>query len=157
MARKKKRLRVRRRGYWRGPYTYRRRGKLIKVKRHYVPPTTFYIRDRGAPGRGRRVIGELEEEELRKHGYSVDKPARARRRALAKAVREDGAAKVWRRLHAQVIFRKGAPKGSKEARDRERFRKDRDWVKERYKPDLTPRAAIRAWRRMNPAERARRR
>lgn len=146
---------MRRRGYWRGPYTYRRRGKLIKVKRHYVPPTTFTIRDRGAPGRGRRVIEIEEPGELRKHGYGVWKSAQARRRALARAVREDGAETVWRRLHAQVVYRKNARKGSREYRAMLRFRGDREWVRERYRPDIAG-PARRAWMRMSPAERRRR-
>ena len=47
---------VHRRGYWRGPYTYRRGGKLIRVRRHYVPPTTYRRTDVGAPGKGSKKI-----------------------------------------------------------------------------------------------------
>ncbi|MBW2672007.1 MAG: hypothetical protein JRD89_01160 [Deltaproteobacteria bacterium] len=145
-------IRVRRKGYWRRGYV---RKDGVRVKRCYVPPATFLIRDRGKPGRGRRVIGRMEPGELRKHGYAINKSARARRLALGKAIREDGAATVWRRLHAQVILRKNARRGSAQARARARFEADRDWVAKKY-GGPTPSAAIRAWRRMSPAERARR-
>ena len=44
-------LKVKRKGYWRGPYTYTRNGKVINVKKSWVPETTFMTEDRGKPGR----------------------------------------------------------------------------------------------------------
>ena len=146
MARK---IRVRRRGYWRGPYVYRRRGKLIRVKRHYVGPTTYTRKDVGKPGKGPKLI-EVEPGKLKKYGYSTSKNAAARHRALRKAVKAYGAGKVWHMLHAQVIYRKRT-----QPKARRIFEADRDWVARHY-GGPTPKAAIRAWKRMSPRERARR-
>ena len=44
-------LKIKRKGYWRGPYNFMRNGKMIHVKKHWVPETTFMITDRGEPGR----------------------------------------------------------------------------------------------------------
>ncbi len=44
-------LKVKRKGYWRGPYTYSRNGKVITVKKSWVPETTYFTEDRGKPGR----------------------------------------------------------------------------------------------------------
>ena len=44
-------LKVRRKGYWRGPYNYSRNGKVINVKKTWVPETTFTTEDKGKPGR----------------------------------------------------------------------------------------------------------
>lgn len=44
-------LKVKRKGYWRGPYTYTRNGKVINVKKSWVPETTFMTEDKGKPGR----------------------------------------------------------------------------------------------------------
>jgi hypothetical protein len=105
-------IRVRRRGYYRrGHYRRTKTGRRVWVKGAYVPPTTYERVDIGKPGKGRKVIEIREPGELRKHGYSTRKSAVARRRALAKAVREDGATTVWRRLHAQYVLRKSARTG----------------------------------------------
>jgi hypothetical protein len=44
-------LKVKRRGYWRGPYTYTRNGKVINVKKSWVPEAIYMTKDRGKPGR----------------------------------------------------------------------------------------------------------
>ena len=44
-------LKVKRKGYWRGPYTYVRNGKVVNVKKSWVPETTFMTEDKGKPGR----------------------------------------------------------------------------------------------------------
>ena len=128
---------VHRRGYWRGPYTYRRRGKLIKVKRHYVKATSYRIRDVGARGRGPKRIPIEAEGALTRFGYGIHKSTRARRRALRRAIKEYGALTVWRRLHAQVQLREEAgvpgPKPRPGVEEAWRiFREDRDWVAERF-------------------------
>ena len=137
MARGK--ITVHRKGYWRGLYTYRRGGKTIHVKRHYVPPTTFTVRDRGAKGKGPKVI-LIKKGALTKHGYSTKKSARARHAALKKAIKEYGALSVYRKLMAQVILRKRQRGGAKKV-----FQEDAEWVKRNFKVDgfgsqLTPEA-----------------
>ena len=44
-------IKVKRKGYWRGPYTYTRNGKVINVKKSWVPETSFMTEDKGKPGR----------------------------------------------------------------------------------------------------------
>ena len=44
-------LKVKRKGYWRGPYTYTRNGKMIEVKRTWVSEATYMTEDKGKPGR----------------------------------------------------------------------------------------------------------
>ncbi len=44
-------LRVKRKGYWRKEYTYTRNGKVIKVKKSWIPETTYLTEDMGKPGR----------------------------------------------------------------------------------------------------------
>ncbi len=147
-----KRKTYRRKAYSRKAYTIHRNGKTIhipatKVKPTYVPATTYKITDRGAPGRGKKLI-RIKPGELIGVGYSTSKPARARRIALAKAVKKYGAARVWHMLHAQVILRKRTGGTAKAI-----FVRDRNWVKEHY-GGPTPRAAIRKWKRMSPTARA---
>jgi hypothetical protein len=44
-------MKVRRKGYRRGPYSYVRNGKQINVKKHWIPETTYITEDRGKPRR----------------------------------------------------------------------------------------------------------
>lgn len=44
-------LKIRRKGYWRGPYSFVRNGKQINVKKHWIPETTYLAEDKGKPGR----------------------------------------------------------------------------------------------------------
>lgn len=143
---------VHRKGYHRGPYTMHRDGKTIHVKRHYVPPTTYQIKDRGKPGKGKDVIGPLKKGELSEHGYSINKPARARRRALKKDMKEDSPQKTWHRLNAQVIFRK-----RKKGKNYKKFKADRNWVKKQMTEEQRAKLAGKArkkWMSMSKSERA---
>lgn len=149
MARKRrKKLTVRRAGYTRKGFTAHRGRTTYRVKRTRVPPTTFKIRDRGAPGRGPKLI-KIVPGVLGRYGYTTSKPAPSRHRALSKAIRAVGKARVWHALHAQVIFRKRAPDHAKTI-----FERDRDWITATY-GGPTPKAAIRKWKRMSPRARAR--
>ena len=86
MGRRKRKLRVHRKGFRVKPTTYKRKGKTIHRKGYYVKPTTYMIKDRGKPGRGPKTItvkkGKL-------HPYSIRKPARVRHAILAKKVFDD--------------------------------------------------------------------
>ncbi len=95
----------RRKGYHRKAYT---RSDGTRVSACYVPPTrvsSHYRKDVGAPGKGKKKIPSPEKGELRKHGYDIHHSPRKRRKALDKAVREDGATTVYRRLLAQRNYR----------------------------------------------------
>jgi len=92
MARRKRRrkLTVRRKGYYVKPTTYKRKGKLIHRKGYWVKPTTYKIRDRGRPGRGPKKIKISRPGSLKKLGYDPDIKAAQRRKALRKAVKRYG-------------------------------------------------------------------
>jgi len=123
-----------------------RKAQIIERKGY-----TYERVDIGHPGKGSPtgVKIKVERGKLKKFGYSTDKSEEARHRALAKAVKAYGAGKVWRMLHAQVIFRKNT-------RDRAYriFKADRDWVAKTY-GGPTPTAAIKKWKSMSPEARAR--
>jgi len=83
--------------------------------------------------KGRRRIPVRKTGSLRKHSYSIHKGTRARHAALRKAIDEQGAVKVFHRLHAQVQLREEAgvpgPKPRKGVEKAwETFRRDRNWV-----------------------------
>jgi len=127
--RRAKTLLVRRKGYYRKAYT--RKGG-IRVKATRVKPTTYRIKDRGKPGRGKKII-PIEPGKLKKLGYSTSKSAAARHKALDKAVKKYGASTVWHMLHAQVILRKRTQPSKRKI-----FKADREYIKNKYHPDITP-------------------
>lgn len=148
--------------YYRKGYT-RKDGTKVSgawVQKTKVPATTFKIKDVGAPGRGKKKIVIKRKGALGVVGYSTSKSTSERRRALRRAVKKYGKDSVWRMLNAQVRLREKAgepgevfrPNVASKARI---FQSDRDWIT-RTHGGPTPRAAIRAWKRMSPRERARR-
>jgi len=153
----KRRLLIRRKGYRVRPTKYYRKGKLIKRKGYFVKPTVYYKEDIGAPGRGPKVIkirrvGAVNRI-AREMGYErfTDIPMRRIKTFAEKLVAAYGALTAFKMMHAQVIFRKR----TKFAGYR-KFVKARDYIGDKYGVRLTPYAAIRAWKRMPPRERARR-
>lgn len=115
-----KKLRIKRKGYI-------ARRRVDGVTTYRVKPTVYYRKDIGAPGRGKRVIPPLEEEELKKHGYSLNAPEEIRHKALAKSIAEDGYRKTLGRLIAlQVLFKRTSPRYSKIAA------RDREWLVKNY-------------------------
>ncbi|MBW2675914.1 MAG: hypothetical protein JRD89_21365 [Deltaproteobacteria bacterium] len=119
MSSSKRKLIVRRRGYLRRAYR-RKDGTLVRATR--VRPTTYRIRDRGAPGRGRKIIEIKHPGRLTRLGYRVKAPAATRRRALEKAVKKYGKRSVLGMLHAQSVFRRRTDHLGR------RFEADRRWV-----------------------------
>ncbi len=80
-------LKIKRKGYWREAFTYTRNGKVVSVKRAWVPETTYMTEDRGKPGRtpaSRRFF-----EPKRHTGWEKTQPA-ATRRAKLLAATESG-------------------------------------------------------------------
>ena len=114
-------LTVRRKGYRRKGY---RRKDGTYVKPTYVPPTTYKVKDRGAPGRGPKVI-EVKKGKLAPYHTSL--PERKRHEILKKKIRRYGALSIYRALMAQVIFRK-----REHSRAKAVFKADAEWVKEKY-------------------------
>ena len=75
-----------------------------------------------------RIQADLEEGELRKHGYRMRSKESVRHMALGKAVSEDGGLAVFRRSNLLMVWNKDRARA-----DLARIaRKDRDWVKKRY-------------------------
>jgi len=130
----RRRLRVtrkayKRRGYKRRGFTVVRDGVVrmpaARVSSARVGKSTFYIKDAGAVGRGKKVIGKIRKGLLKRFGYATVKPAEARHAALRKADKKYGSVKLFRMLQAQVVLRKRA-----QPTVRKVFEADRDWVRE---------------------------
>ena len=100
-------------------YTYVRRDG----KRVHVPATL--IKNRGAPGRSKKLIGPLRKGLLGRYGYGnvKDMTLRARKAALARAVKELGRLHVEKALIAAATYTKRtSPVSSR------RFRANERWV-----------------------------
>ena len=95
-----KKLLVHRKAYEREPYT--RKGN-IHVKGTYVPASTFKITDRGAEGRGRKVIPPLKVASL---GVNFHESERSRRAKLKRLAHRIGEKKVVSKLIALEVLNK---------------------------------------------------
>jgi hypothetical protein len=73
-----------------------------KAKGTYVKAKC--IKDLGRPGKGPKAIGALRKGELKKHGYSSQKPEAQRHAALNRAIKEFGALGVSRKLMAVANY-----------------------------------------------------
>lgn len=95
-----------------------RKGFVTK-KGTRVMPTSFLIKDRGAPGRGKKVLPELKKGTL---GISFSESASVRRRKLVVLAKRIGEKKVMGKLQALVVFNKRTnPVLSKKASSDRRF------------------------------------
>ena len=87
--------------------------KKGKAKGTRVKPKTFKIKDRGMPGRGKKVIPTLKKGAL---GVHFKDPAIKRRRHLIKLAKRIGEKKVMGMLQAIVVYNKNVnPMLSKKA------------------------------------------
>lgn len=103
------RLRVHRKGY-----TAKRDGVEYTVK-----PTSFFIEDRGAPGRGEKLF-DLKKGKL--EGYHLKDKSKTRHEALNTAVDKFGALSVFRSVNAlSNLFKADEPKLHRVAEE------DKDW------------------------------
>lgn len=98
---------------------------VAHVKGSCVGKSTFFIKDRGAVGRGKKIF-TVRKGLLAKHGYGTHLSEVTRHEALRKAVRAYGATSVFRKLNAQVVFRK------REDGVKQVFVADRDWVRSNF-------------------------
>lgn len=110
-------------------YKVHRAGKTVRIRpttsKAYVPSQC--IKDRGLPGKGKKVFGDLKEGELLKHGYGYRLPDKFRHVALERAVDEYGPLEVYHKLNAvSKLSTRTAPAASKI------FSKDREWIKSKY-------------------------
>lgn len=88
--------------------------KATNVKAAHVPKTK--IKDRGAPGKGKKVISMKDYRHLGKYGYSLKKVQERRHSALKKAAKKNGYSWAIRRLNAiATLFKNTEPKLSHKA------------------------------------------
>lgn len=86
-----------------------------------------YIIDRGAPGKGAKVIPKLEPGKLTSIGYNVNKSLLSRHRAVNKGVRKYGYSPMIKRLNAvSVLLKRTSPKKS------EKFRNDMEYLQKHH-------------------------
>lgn len=114
-------LLIRRRGYRRKGY---RRKDGVYVSPADVPGVLFRARDRGAPGRGRRVITGLKKGAMTKQAINLgyitedqrvgDIPKGKMDDFALDLAKEVGRTRALRMVNAQLIFRKRSPDGFKE-------------------------------------------
>ena len=91
-------------------------------KRIHVPSQC--IRNMGAPGKGKQLIGTLKKGLLSKYGYKTQLNISDRHDALKKAVVAYGALSVLRKLNAVAVYtRRTAPEASAI------FKDDMKWVR----------------------------
>jgi len=83
--------------------------KATHVSSSRVPSS--WIKDRGAPGKGPKVIpvSSLKKAKLSKYGYSTRKSAEDRQSAIRKASREYGTLPTLRKLNALRTLQKSNP------------------------------------------------
>jgi len=113
----RKKLTVTKKGYKRKAFTAKRGKTTYRVKAARVKPSRFKIKDRGAPGRGKKRIPPLKEGKLTKLGYAMTKATTSRRNALSKDVKKRGYMKTKGSVWALVqLFKRTKPSYSKKAR-----------------------------------------
>ena len=147
-------------------YTIVRNGRVIVVHRPaqvvHRRGYTYYRRDVGRPGRGKKVIrlrpGAMTKWAVRlgyiNEGQRIDDIPLSRiddfALDLAEAV---GPRRAWRMFHAQIVLRKNRTE-PEIVQFRRKMEKARDAIAAAYESELAPREAIAAWKRMSPVERA---
>lgn len=110
-------LTVRRKGFSRKAFTIMRNGKKIKMPATKVSPTTYKETDRGAPGRGKKVIPKLKSGALGGKGFFM-KPKSIQKEIVFKVAKEKGERVAMGRLAAlQSYFKRTEPKYSKRAKE----------------------------------------
>ncbi len=116
---------VRQKGYSvhkKGGITYR-----IYPKASRVIVRGQCVKDRGLPGKGPKLFGDLKRGELIKYGYNYHLPGDFRRNSLKKAINEYGPLKVYHKLDAVAKLTAHTSKKAHAV-----FKKDADWVRTTY-------------------------
>lgn len=115
--------------YTRKSYT---RANGTKVKSKKVKAAC--IKDVGKPGKGKKLIGNMKKGLLGRYGYHDVKKLTllTRKRRLTNAVKNSSWRKVFHELNAIYVLNKNkSPSLAK------KFKIDRDWVEQKYRPKLT--------------------
>ena len=82
------------------------------------------VRNMGAPGKGKKLIGTLKKGLLSKYGYKAQNNAAERHEALKKAVKAYGALSVLRKLNAVAVYTRRTSPGVSAV-----FKADMKWVR----------------------------
>jgi len=91
-------LRVQRKGFVKESFMRKNpQGGTTRVKKTRVSPSSFLIKDRGKPGRGKRVLPKLKKGTL---GVKFSSPIASRRRMLIAKARAIGEQRVGGKLLA---------------------------------------------------------
>lgn len=164
-----RKIRVRRRGFiahrHKKRWKIRRGNKIITAHARKdswrVSPATYLTKDRGAPGRGKKVIKKLKKGEMTRWAIKLGYIKEGQRVSdipyskiddfaidLAKRV---GARRAWGMFRVQVLFRKRERNGFKK-----KMQRAADAIAEKFPEALTPKEAVRTWKNMSPRERAKR-
>lgn len=98
-----------------------------RVKASKVKGSTFCVKDRGAPGKGPKVIPPMKEGGLGGPGY-LDKSSSARHKILDRCVKSDGYRTCLGRIQALSVL--GKRTFSKA--DHSKLRGDREYLKRKY-------------------------
>ncbi|MGH7774658.1 MAG: hypothetical protein ACREQA_20735 [Candidatus Binatia bacterium] len=140
---------VHRKGFTVPRTRFKRDGTTIDRESFRVPPTTFRIEDRGAPGRGKPIIPQLKKGRMTRAaieggyiqaGQKVTDIPDSRMDDFARyLVGRVGARDAFGMFQAQVVFRKR--QRSPEAR---KFEIGRDTIAREFGEELKPTEAIRA-------------
>jgi hypothetical protein len=108
---------VHKKGYKRKGFTAHRGGKAYHVSPTQVPASTFKITDRGARGRGKKIVPPLKEGQLGGKGF-FEKPKSAQKRIAFQDAKRRGEKKTVGSLRAIQVFNKRVnPKLSKKAKE----------------------------------------
>jgi hypothetical protein len=112
-----------RKGYHRADGTW---VKGTEVKRTVVQKSIFQIKDRGAPGKGPKLI-TMKPGGLGGPGY-MSSAERTRHARLNASVQKDGYERTMHRLTALTVY------GKRTMTDRQKrqLQKDRDWLSQQY-------------------------
>ena len=97
---------ITRKGYWR---------RSRSGRRTYVKPAR--ITDRGAPGKGPKLIPKLKSGKMEQYGYDLHESAEKRHKAIRLSARRVGYAKTMQRVNALRVLLKRDPKGKKALAD----------------------------------------
>lgn len=128
---------------------FKRDGTTIDREAFRVPPTTFKIEDRGAPGRGKPIIPPLRKGVMtraainggfiRKGQKVTDIPLNRMDDFARFLARREGAEKAFGMFQAQVVFRR-----RERGIARKKFEVGRDTIAREFGDELKPTEAIRA-------------
>lgn len=122
----RKKLTVHREGYWRKSHIRTLpSGRRRRVKRSWIPKTSYKTMDRGAPGRTPESEQWFEPEGSL-YGWHKGQGDTTRHRALEISVREDGYATTIRRLNALRNV-------STDRETDQKTKKDMEWLRKKYR------------------------